>query len=108
MYALNVVDSQNDFFAIVPSNVFSLPPFSKASEEEILGAGSEPAEPDGVKTGNKEVEDLNEFVKIILKSSNIESASFSRLINLSLCVKRFQQRTLFSLSAGCCRPTRSR
>ena len=41
--------------------------FPKASEEEILGAGSEPAEPDGVKTGNKEVEDLNEFVKIILK-----------------------------------------
>ena len=76
MYALNVVDSQNDFFAIVPSNVFSLPPFSKASEEEILGAGSEPAEPDGVKTGNKEVENLNEFVKIILKLTNKEWESF--------------------------------
>ena len=46
--------------------------FSKASEEEILGAGSVPAEPDGVKTGNKEVEHLNEFVKIILKWTNKE------------------------------------
>ena len=88
MYALNVVDSQNDFFAIVPSNVFSLPPFSKASEEEILGAGSEPAEPDGVKTGNKEVEDLNESVKIILKWTKKEWESFSWLMNLSLLCEK--------------------
>ena len=33
--------------------------FSKASEEEILGAGSEPSEPEGVKTNSKEVKIVN-------------------------------------------------
>ena len=36
-------------------------PFSKASEEEILGAGSEPSEPEGVKTNSKEVKLSNSY-----------------------------------------------
>ena len=36
-------------------------PFSKATEEEILGAGSEPSEAEGVKTNSKEVNIANSY-----------------------------------------------
>ena len=36
-------------------------PFSKATEEEILGAGSEPSEAEGVKTNSKEVNISNSY-----------------------------------------------
>ena len=42
--------------------------FFKASEEEILGAGSEPSEPEGVKTNSKEVKIVNRSLQILAVS----------------------------------------
>ena len=108
VYVLNVADRHNDFTLQMCLLMYFHFHFFQGKRRRDLGGRKWAG---GTRRGQNRQQRGGRFSlslwKIILKWTNKEWESFSRLMNLSLCVKRFQPRTLFSLSAGCCRPTRS-
>ena len=106
VYALNVVDSQNDLILRLYLLMCFHFHFFLGKRRRNLGGRKWAG---GTRRSQNRQQRGGRF-KWICKNHfevNKQRMGILRLMNLSPCVKRFQPRTLFSLSAGCCRPTRS-